>query len=473
MSIFKSVKTLLLACIATTTLVSCSDDNSTSVQGEPFVAAFENLSANLGEIEGNKDIKLVYSETASENGEITILVEATNAVYGEDFTTEPAAEGNTITLPITEGTADNTLVFNKLNATLDETVAITFTITSVSYPGGQIQGNTAFTLNNSASLGRSLAPEVGGPNQQNQVYIDLSSEKTTVVQRDSWDLGFYAGEEFRVDINGSIYMAAAQLDATNIDAVTEADVAGIQDQVAVGTFDPTNVAYIDHPDGDVTKTAIDAISDTDGENNVYLVNLGYEVGTATAEQGSVAVAGDARGWKKIRVLKRGDNYLLQYANLDDTTHQEVTISKNRGYNFTFFSFNTNNVVSVEPETDQWDINFTVFTNIIEEAGSYGYSDGVLHNRKGGVVAYAINTDEVNTNYDDFSLSDLNTANFQEDQRAIGSTWREVISEDKILYDNMFYIIQDLNGNTYKLKFTALLSDQGERGYPEFKYQLVQ
>ena len=89
------------------------------------------------------------------------------------------------------------------------------------------------------------------------------------------------------------------------------------------------------------------------------------------------------------------------------------------------------------------------------------------------MAYAINTDEVNTNYDDFSLSDLNTANFQEDQRAIGSTWREVISEDKILYDNMFYIIQDLNGNTYKLKFTALLSDQGERGYPEFKYQLVQ
>ena len=144
----------MLACIATTVLVSCSDDNSTSVQGEPFVAAFENLSANLGEIEGNKNIKLVYSETASENGEITILLEATNAVYGEDFTTEPAAEGNTITLPITEGTADNTLVFNKLNATLDETVAITFTITNVSYPGGQIQGNTAFTLNNSASLGR-------------------------------------------------------------------------------------------------------------------------------------------------------------------------------------------------------------------------------------------------------------------------------------------------------------------------------
>ncbi|RFN60354.1 HmuY family protein [Marixanthomonas ophiurae] len=473
MSIFKSFKILLVACIATATLVSCSDDDTTTVQGEPFVAAFENLSANLGEIEGNEDIKLVYSETASENGAITLSLEATNAVYGEDFTTEPAAEGNTITLPITEGTRENTIAFNKLNANLDETVVITFTITDISYPNAQIQGNTAFALNSSASLGRSLAPEVGGPNEQNQVYIDLSSEKTTVVQRDSWDLGFYAGNEFRVAINGSIYMATAQLDATNIDAVTEADVTGIQDQVAVGTFDPANVAYIDHPDGNITKNAIGAISDTDADNKVYLVNLGYEVGNTTAEQGSVTVAGDARGWKKIRVLKRGDDYLLQYADLNATTHQEVTISKNSGYNFTFFSFNTNNVVSVEPEADQWDINFTVFTNIIEEAGSYGYSDGVLHNRKGGVVAYAINTDEVSTTYDDFSLSNLNTANFQEDQRTIGSSWREVINEDKVLFDNMFYIIQDLNGNTYKLKFTALLSDQGERGYPEFKYQLLQ
>lgn len=473
MSIFKSVKTLLLACIATTALVSCSDDESTSVQGEPFVAAFENLSAKLSEIEGNKDIKLVYSETASENGEITILVEATNAVYGEDFTTEPAAEGNTITVPITEGTVENTLVFNKLNSALDETVAITFTITNISYPNAQIQGNTAFALNNSASLGRSLAPEVGGPNEPNQVYIDLSSEKTTAVQRDTWDLGFYAGNEFRVDINGSIYMATAQLDATNIDAVTEADVADLQNQVAVGTFDVANVAYIDHPDGDITKTAIDAISDTDADNKVYLVNLGYEVGTAEAEQGSVAVAGDARGWRKIRVLKRGDDYLLQYANLNDTSHQEVTIPKNSAYNFSFFSFTTNSTVSVEPEADTWDINFTVFTNIIEGSGSYGYTDGVLHNRKGGVVAYGIDTNESNLTYADFSLSNLNTSNFQEDQRAIGSSWREVISDDKILYENMFYIIQDLNGNTYKLKFTALVSDAGERGYPEFKYELLQ
>ena len=441
MSIFKSVKILLLACVATTALVSCSDDDSTTVQGEPFVAAFENLSANLSEIEGNKDIKLVYSETASENGAITILVEATNAVYGEDFTTEPAAEGNTITLPIAEGTGENTLVFNKLNATLDETVAITFTITNVSYPGGQIQGNTAFTLNNSASLGRSLAPEVGGPNEPNQVYIDLSSEKATVVQRDTWDLGFYAGSEFQVAINGSIYMATAQLNETNIDAITQADVSDLKPLVAVGTQD--SQPYVDHPDGDITKTAIDAISDTDADNKVYLVNLGYEVGTTAAEQGTVAVTGDTRGWKKIRVLKRGDDYVLQYADLSDTTHQEVTISKTRGY------------------------------NLIEEYGSYGYADGVLHNRKGGVVAYAINTDELSTTYDDFSLSNLNTANFQEDQRAIGGSWREVINEDKILYDNMFYIIQDLNGNTYKLKFTALVSDQGERGYPEFKYELLQ
>src|SRR5690606_29426183 len=162
--------------------------------------------------------------------------------------------------------------------------------------------------------------------------------------------------------------------------------------------------------------AIDEISLDDAENKVYLVNLGYEVGTETPVPGSVAIAGDARGWKKIRVLRSGDSYVLQYANLNDTSHQEVTINKTPGYNATFFSFNTNTVVNVEPEADRWDLNFTVFTNIIEGSGSYAFSDGVLHNRKGGFTAYSVNTAQYA--YDSFSASNVVENNFKEDHRAI-------------------------------------------------------
>ncbi len=456
---------LLLVCAIF--ISACSDDDS--LQSDPFVVAFETLSKNLQDI-GNQDtIPLVYSETALQNGSVTIQILPTNAVYGEDFTTIPAAVNNMIEVSIVAGEIQNEIVFNKLSTTLDETTLINFTIASIQYDNASVQGNTEFVINSAAALGGSIAPELGGPNEGNQVYVDLSSQSTTVAQRDSWDLGFYNGDEFRVTINGSIYMAAKELTVTDIDAVTEASVASIQPQVAVGTFDPSNAAYVDAPNGNILETAINEISTNDADNKVYLVNLGYEVGTATPTVGSVAVAGDSRGWKKIRILRSGNDYILQYANLDDTTHQEIIISKDTDLNFTHFSFNTNNVVSVEPKKDKWDIGFTVMTNILPGAGSYGFSDFVIHNRKGAAVSYQVNTSDVA--YDDFVTSNVIEANFSEDQTTIGSNWRDVFSGTA--RTDRFYIIKDPNGNIYKLKFLALTNQNGERGYPEFEYQILQ
>lgn len=327
--------------------------------------------------------------------------------------------------------------------------------------------------------GAEVAPEIGGPNEQNQVYVDLSTNTSTSVQRDSWDLGFYSGSEFRVIINGSIYMAAAELSATDIDAVSSDDqeVIDLQPQVAVGTFQDESSNYIDAPNGDITATAISEVSDTEENNPVYLVNLGYEVGTNTPATGSVEVIGESRGWKKIRVLKNGDDYLLQYADLDDTSHQEVYISKDSNYNFTFFSFNTESVVNVEPFANEWDLNFTVFTNEIPGYGAYGYSDFVVNNTLAGVGAYMIDTEiDTELSYETFTLSDVDETNFEyNDRRAIGSSWRNGggPSTQPSLKDNVFYIVKDTDGNLYKLKFLALTNESGERGYPKFIYSLLQ
>ena len=59
----------------------------------------------------------------------------------------------------------------------------------------------------------------GGSNEPNQVYIDLSTEETTVVRRDSWELGFISTEN-RVVLNSSILVSAAKLEGIyDIDAV--------------------------------------------------------------------------------------------------------------------------------------------------------------------------------------------------------------------------------------------------------------
>ncbi|MCF6168672.1 HmuY family protein, partial [Lutibacter sp.] len=65
-----------------------------------------------------------------------------------------------------------------------------------------------------------LNPEVGGPNEQNQVFVDLSTEQSTIIQRDSWDLGFYSGNSFRIIINPSIYMAVKNLGVTNLNLIS-------------------------------------------------------------------------------------------------------------------------------------------------------------------------------------------------------------------------------------------------------------
>jgi hypothetical protein len=466
----KHLKLFLSLLMLSVLLFSCSSDDTNKIMSERFVAAFESLSANLGEIETTQDISLVYSETTTTTGSMKFSIDAINAVYGIDFITNPPLEEGVVSLAINPEENGTAFSFVKLNGALDETVEINFNILMVDYPNAVIQGNSTFTLNSAASLGRGFIPMVGGPNQQNQVYIDLSTETQSPIKRDTWDLGFYGGSNFRVGINGSIYMAAAALESTNIDAVTQADVSALQAQVAVGTFDPANEVYIDNPDGDITKTAIATVSATAADNKVYLVNLGYEVGTETPAPGSAAVAGDERGWKKIRVLRQEGGYLLQYANINDSSHQEVFIAKDINYNFTFFSFDTNNTLLVEPEAENWDINFTVFTNVLDGAGSYGFSDGALHNRKGGVTAYTVNTEDVA--YDAFDATNVNNGAFLLDQRTIGSSWRNVINADKVIIDTIFYIIKDPNGNFYKLKFTALLSDTGVRGFPEFKYNLL-
>ena len=97
--------------------------------------------------------------------------------------------------------------------------------------------------------GTTLQPLVGGAAQPNQVWIRLSDATSTVNRRTDWDLAFYNGEQFRVLINSSVIIAAGKIEgATDIDAVKESDVAQLQQQVQIGTFDEANLQYVDSPD---------------------------------------------------------------------------------------------------------------------------------------------------------------------------------------------------------------------------------
>ena len=446
------------------------DDNNST----PVSVSFANPSQNLTDSATQVEVK--FSAAAKSAGTVTLTLVTENVAYGTDFTTTPAAANNVVEVPFQAGASSATFTFNKLiNAVEGETKNVVFTITAVSV-NGNISGNTTTQLNfnETASLGTALEPQTGGATQPNQAYIDLSSTTLTTVPRVSWDLGFYGGDEFRIVLNSSLKMAAKALNTTNIDEIATAD-----SSMNIGQGQG-NLTYIDSPDGDIKATAIAAVSGNDEDNKVYLVNLGNGPSATQPATGSEGSAGGAhRGWKKIRILKSGNDYKLQYADIAATTHKEVTISKNSAYNFTFFSFTTNAVADVEPQKNAWDINFTTFTNTVGGTTPYYFADFIVTNTKGGARSYEVLTSAVS--YENFAFANIDNSKFDnEDQRNIGSNWRgtSVIGSDGIpvsafaLKTDRFYIIKDPAGNIYKLKMTGGASEAGERGYPTFQYALV-
>lgn len=466
----QQLKYVVILTITAFTAFSCSDDDNQKIS-DPFVIAFETLSTNLTSFDSQNNVILSYSEVTNQTGTISINIAETNAIYGVDYTTTPAAINNELLLDISSNESQNSFVFNKINPSIDEEALIQFEITNIGYDNGTVQGNNRFEFNSSASLGGSLIPTTGGPNQQNQVFIDLSNNKVSSSRRDSWDLGFYGGDDFRVSLNGSVYMFAAELSSNDIDTITANDtqVTDLQPLMNIGQIG--SQIYADGVEGDINNTTISEISEDADSNPVYLINMGYEVGTDTPEIGSVDISGDLRGWKKIRVLRDGNDYKLQYADLNDSSHQEVIISKNPSFNFTFFSLVNNTIVDVQPEKNKWDLGFTVFTNVISfggPSGAYGFSDFIITNRNGNVSTYSLETSV--TSYENFSLSDVDTNNFNIAQNTIGSSWRDVFSGS--VTQDIFYILKDIDDNIYKIKFLALTDDSGVRGYPEFEYKLL-
>ncbi|MDD3003594.1 HmuY family protein [Flavobacterium sp.] len=465
---------ILFLSAITLAVSSCSDDDSS--KNSASTISFSVASTNL--TEETTPVQIMFSEPTSKAGTLNISYTTTGVTYGTDFTTDPEVTENIIVVPFDANVNSTSFNFKKLVEAIEgEVKNVVFKLESASI-NASISGNitTQLNFNETASLGTALAPLVGGPNQENQVYVDLSSGKMISVPRVSWDLGFYCGGEFRVALNNSVKMSVKELETTNIDEVQVAD-----ETMFIGQGSGF-VNQVDEPAGLITNTAIKEVSDNNDNNKVYLLNLGSNPSAVIPAVGSEGSAsGTYRGWKKVRFLKSGNDYKIQYADINSTTHQEVIVTKNAAYNFTFFSFTTNNTVSVEPQKNQWDLNFTTFTNVINmgTVTPYHYADFVITNLKGNAKAYQVMTSEVS--FDAFSITDVVNSKFTEDQRNIGANWRStsvtgaggIPTSQFVLRTDRFYVIKDPAGNIYKLKFTGGASESGERGYPTFQYVLVQ
>lgn len=306
-----------------------------------------------------------------------------------------------------------------------------------------------------------IAGSEDGASAANSVYVDFSADKQTAVLRDSWDLGFYAGADFKVILNATKGSSAVKITGkTDLNAVTEADLVQAKLAIGLGTPSEDEFAKLDDPReaNILNKTVIAAISATDSENSVYLINT---IG------GSHSIPFSVDNVYKIRIVRKGTGYTLQYAKLKETTFKTLDVAKSADANFSFVSLAGAKTVTVEPAKANWDI---VWTWSLYQGGTYvySYSDLVFINNLGGTQAIEVKT----KSYADFSESDVAGITFSADRDAIGAKWRNTTGAKGVLTDR-FYLVKDASGNVYKLKFNSFISeDGGTRGKPVIEYKLV-
>lgn len=433
---------------------------------------FETASIGITEQENTVTVKIKLERATNTDIPVTIQVTEQGAVYGTDYTTTPAVSASTVSsgqLVVTIPSGNNEAAFTiqkPTGALYDGDEKLVFDIYSSGNP--VLIGITRkLTVSFSELVATSASTTVngGGATYPNKVFIDLSANRQTPVLRTNWDLGFYGGaDDYQVILNSSSAMMAKMIDKNDLTAVTAADTLGFSLDVAFSQTNPlvSQLPFIDHPSGDLTRTAIAAISANAADNKVYIVNRGLGVG----------VPAPARGWKKIRIIRNASGgYTVQHADIGATTFSSIDIPKDDAFYFTYVSFE-NGRLNVEPEKKKWDIAWTYFSNATNfGAGEvpYLFQDIILQNRNVQAAKVMIATKA----FADFGEADIAAQTFSSLQTSIGSDWRSgggPTSAPAVRSDR-YYIIKDGDNNYYKLRFTAL-TQNSERGYPAFEVVLV-
>ncbi len=209
---------------------------------------------------------------------------------------------------------------------------------------------------------------------------------------------------------------------------------------------------------------IAAISATDADNKVYLVSPVGASHTAVITAETVF---------KVRILRKGSGYTLQYAKLKETTFKTLDITKDAAYNFAFVSLADGKAVTVEPQKSKWDINWSwsvYYGGADAAAYPYGFSDVIFINSLAGTQAAEVLTSAVT--YDAFVEANIASVSFSGARNAIADKWR--VTTGTGIKTDRFYVIKDASGNVYKLKFVSMGvgGDGGERGKPVIEYKLV-
>lgn len=302
-----------------------------------------------------------------------------------------------------------------------------------------------------------IAEVAMGSFYENQLYFSFAEDTIVAVNEIiAWDLGFACDDHKHIIINFATSAKIYNLGQVDFASVTQEDVNAIGDSLFT----------YDNQYGKIDSTAIgewwnDDSNSITSKNDVYILNRGI---TSKAKK---------LGIYKLQILGYdGNKYKIRYANIKDNVIKEAEIEKNTNFNYVYYSFTAEETLYLEPTNKSWDILFSKFMDLLytAEGDQLWYSvSSVLINGNGVEAALIISDD-----YESVDISVTDTLTFSSNKNAIGHEWKwyDLEGGSYTVLNNRVYIIKDIRGFYYKLRFMDFYNDNGDKGYPKFEYKLL-
>lgn len=274
-----------------------------------------------------------------------------------------------------------------------------------------------------------------GDDYRYQAYYDFETN-SFVYQHEkiAWDLGFECSPAgFRIILNSGKSMAASCANTGSFETITDTTGSLWKYDVSSGNLDST------------------AIGDWWNFDRVYVLDRGYSHN------------GTHQGFRKVEFEQVNSHvYEIHYAHLDGSGEMTHALQKDDAYNFTFFSFETNDIATIQPPKADWDLVFGQYSHLFEPTFPYLVT-GVRSNRNGVEVAEVFDK-----SFDEIDFSDVSEYTFSPNIDIIGYDWKTFVGGSYETDSGKNFIVKTTEGLYYKIHFIDFYTPSGDKGNPVFE-----
>ena len=287
-----------------------------------------------------------------------------------------------------------------------------------------------------------------GSGYEYQVFFDLF-QNTEVSSNlvSEWDLSFEsANGGWLIRLNSSKFMVAGNSFDTLFTATLHQSALDMHFDTSDGNPDSTAIGSWFLSAGDSARS----------HRQVYLVDRGSDHLFKPV------------GLKKVRFNISGEDYLIRWANTDNSHDTTLLIRRDPSMDRIYLSFDSG-IVDIAPLPEAWSLLFSKYTTMLvtDDGENYPYLVmGVLLNSAG--VTAALDTIH---DFMAMELADTIDLEFTSQADVIGYQWK-YYNFDAGFYTiepDLAYVVKDRDGFYYKLRFSDFYSEEGEKGYPRFEY----